>query len=79
MMNPVVKYEDSVAINAGYVLCQPKATDYSWLAIKNIPTQQLLKHGVVTANACGKPTASPTHGELAVFVRPLTFWEKLKQ
>lgn len=79
VINPVVKYEGSVSVNAGYVLCQPQATDYSWLAVKDIPTKQLVRKGVVTANTCGKPIASPRPGELVIFVRPLSFWEKLKQ
>jgi hypothetical protein len=78
VVNPVVKYEDSVAINVGYVLCRPRGADSSWLSVNRIPTQQLLKQGVVTANTCGKPMASPKPGELVLFVRPLTFWEKFK-
>jgi hypothetical protein len=33
----------------------------------------------LTDNDCGKATASPKPGELIIFVRPLTWWEKLKQ
>lgn len=79
VINPVVKFEGSISINAGYVLCQPQATDYSWLAMKTFPTKQLLVEGVATANACGKHTASPRPGEVIIFVRPLSFWEKVKQ
>lgn len=38
----------------------------------------VLQHGVVTANYCGNTTASPQPGEIIIFVRPLTWWEKLK-
>lgn len=78
-INPVVRFESSVTINAGYVLCQPQGTDYSWLALKNFPTKKILTEGVVTQNACGKHSASPVPGQVIIFVRPLSFWEKLKQ
>jgi hypothetical protein len=77
--NPVVKYDDSFRINAGYVLCQPRTPDYSWLAITDFSTKYVLQQGVVTTNTCGKVTASPKPGEVTIFVRPLTWWEKLKQ
>lgn len=79
VINPVVRFESSVTINAGYVLCQPQGTDYSWLALKNFPTKEILTEGVVTPNACGKHTARREPGGVIVFVRPLSFWEKLKQ
>jgi len=79
MVNPVVKYNDSLRINAGYVSCQSRASDHSWLAITDLSTKEVLQHGVVTANTCGKATASPKPGELIIFVRPLSWWEKLKQ
>jgi len=79
VINPVVRFESSVTINAGYVLCQPQGTEYSWLALKNFPTEQILADGVVTPNACGKHTARREPGELIVFVRPLSFWDKFKQ
>lgn len=79
VINPVVKYNDVIKVNVGYVVCEPHGTDYSWLAVKNVSTNQLVQKGIVTANTCGKATASPTPGELIIFVRPLNFWEKLKQ
>lgn len=79
VVNPVVKYADSIRINIGYVSCQPHAPDHSWLLMMTFPTKDLLQSGVVTANACGKATASPDPGEVVLFVRPLTFREKLKQ
>jgi hypothetical protein len=45
----------------------------------NFSTEEILQHGVATANTCGKATASPKPGEVILFVRPLTWWEKLKQ
>lgn len=77
-INPVVKYDDSLRINAGYVLCHVRKPDYSWLAITNFSTKEVLEHGIATANTCGKVTASPKPGEVIIFVRPLTWWEKMK-
>src|ERR1019366_9311668 len=79
VVDPVVKYGDSIRINAGYVLCQPHAPDYSWLSLTNISTNQLIQGGIVTPNTCGKATASPKSREMIIFVRPLNWWEKLKE
>jgi hypothetical protein len=79
VINPVVKYDDSFRINAGYVLCQPRTPDYSWLAMTDLSTKQVVQQGRVTTNTCGKATASPKPGELILFVRPLSWWEELKQ
>lgn len=76
---PVMKYDDTLKIQAGYVLCELRKSDYSWLFIMTFPTQKVLEQGIVTANTCGKATASPKPGEVVIFVRPLTWWEKLKQ
>ena len=78
VINPVVKYDDDLGINAPSVLCQPGTPDYSWLAIRHISTKQVLGQGIVTPNACGKATASQTPGEVVIFVRPLSWWEKFK-
>ena len=75
VVNPVVKYDDDLGINAPYVLCQP-GTPYSWLAIRHISTKQVVGQGIVTPNACGKATVSQTPGEIVVFVRPLSWREK---
>ena len=79
VINPVVKYDDVLSINVSYVLCQSRKSDYSWLAIRDFSTKEVLQRGVVTANTCGKPTALPTPGEVIIFVRPLSWWEQLKQ
>jgi hypothetical protein len=79
VVHPVVKYADAIRIVTGYVVCQPHAPDYSWLATMEFSTKQIVQQGVVTANACGKATASPELGQLTIFVRPLSWWEKLKQ
>ena len=79
VINPVVKYSDSFRVNAGYVLCQRRRPDQSWLSIEAFSTQEVLRSGVVTDNACGRANALPEPGELIMFVRPLTLSEKLKQ
>ncbi len=79
VVSPVVKYMDFVSVNVGYVLCASHGTNFSWLEVKRFPTEQFLREGIVTQNTCGKPTASATPGELVIFVRPLSWWEKLKQ
>jgi hypothetical protein len=76
--NPVVKYDNSLRINASYVLCQPHAPGYSWLALTSFSTQEVIQRGIVTPNSCGKAAASPKPGEVIMFVRPLNWWEKLK-
>jgi hypothetical protein len=78
-IDPVVKYHDSLRINAGYVLCQSPAPGYSWLATMDLSMREVLGHGIATANTCGKAAAPPKPGEVIVFVRPLSWWEKLKR
>ncbi|MGA7219445.1 MAG: hypothetical protein WBX38_14075 [Candidatus Sulfotelmatobacter sp.] len=77
--DPVVKYADTIRIVAGYVVCQSHAPDYSWLSTMEFSMRKILQQGIVTANTCGKAAASPEPGELVIFVRPLSWWEKLKQ
>jgi len=77
--HPVVKYDESFRINAPYVLCGPRGGSYSWLELKNFSTKEVLDHGYASANTCGKVTVSPQPGQVVLFVRPRTFWEKMKQ
>ncbi len=79
VVDPVVKYADTIRVNAGYVACLPHVPDYSWLAHMTFSTEKVLQSGLVTANACGKAKAVPRPGEIVLFVRPLTWWEKLKE
>jgi len=76
---PVVKYDDSLRVNVPFVLCESGGSNYSWLAIRRLSTRKLIKDGIVMLNTCGKATASPTPGELIIFVRPLNFREMLKE
>ena len=77
--HPVVKYDESFRINAPYVLCGAEEGNRSWLDLKNFSTKEVLDHGYASANTCGKVTVSPHPGQVILFVRPLTFWEKMKQ
>ena len=79
VINPTVKYSDQIKINTSYVSCEPHTSDFSWLAIKAFSTKEIVQSGIVTPNTCGKAKASPEPGEITLFVRPLTWWEKLKQ
>jgi hypothetical protein len=78
-INPIAKYGDTISIHSGYALCQPRTPDYSWLAKADFSMEEVLQHGVATTNTCGKATASPKPGEVILFVRPLSWWEKMKQ
>ncbi len=78
-INPVVKYGYTISIRTGYVSCQPRPPSYSWLASTEFAIEDVLQHGIVTANRCGKATDSPKPGEVIIFVRPLSWWEKWKQ
>lgn len=77
--HPVVKYDEALRINAPYVLCGQEGAGYSWLRSENFSTREILSRGYVSPNTCGKGTRSPQPGEVVLFVRPLTWWEKLKQ
>ncbi len=77
--HPVVGYDESLRVNVPYVLCEPGGSQYSWLATVQFSTEQIMQHGYVSPNLCGKSTASPKPGQLVLFVRPLSWREKLKE
>jgi transposase-like protein len=77
--HPIVKYDESFRINAPYVLCGSGGSNYSWLRSENFSTKEILDHGYASPNTCGKITIQPHPGQVIIFVRPLTWWEKLKQ
>lgn len=79
VLDPAVKYEETLSVNVGYVLCVPRGSNYSWLAIMHFSTKKVLQSGVVSPNTCGKVSASPDPGQIVLFVRPLNWWETLKQ
>ena len=77
--HPIVKYDDSFRINVPYVLCVSDGSNYSWLRTIDFSTKEILQHGYVSPNTCGKITISPQPGQVIFFVRPPTLWEILKQ
>ena len=77
--HPVVKYDESFRINVPYVLCGSGEVNRSPLDLKNFNTKEVLDHGYTSGDTCGKVTASPRPGQVVLFVRPLTFMEKMKQ
>ena len=77
--HPVVQYDESFRINVPYVVCRSGEGDRSPLGLKNFNTKEVLDHGYASANTCGKVIATPQPGQVVLFVRPLTFWEKMKQ
>lgn len=76
--HPVVRYDESFRINAPYVLCGVEG-NRSWLDLKSFSTKEVLEHGYASGNTCGKVIATPQPGQVVLFVRPLTFMEKMKQ
>jgi hypothetical protein len=77
--HPVVNYNESFRINTPYVLCVSGGSNYSWLASETFSTKEILQHGYVSPNTCGKATVSSQPGHVILFVRSLTWWEKVKQ
>jgi len=89
--NPIARYADSITVQTwpgdvswkafdargvGYVPCWIETSQ--WFPSANFSTEDILQHGVVTANDCGKSTASPQPGILVLFVRSLTEKEYLR-
>lgn len=79
VIDPVVRPGDSFGLHVGYVLCQSRKRDYSWLAIMTFSTKEVLQKGIVLPNTCGKAAAPPKPGEVVIFVRPLSWWQIFKQ
>lgn len=77
--HPIVNYDESLRINAPFALCTHGGSHYSWLQSQPFSTKQVLQQGYVSPNTCGKATASSKPGQVILFVRPLSWWEKVKQ
>ena len=77
--HPIVEYSESLRINAPYVLCGSEEVNHSPLEVKSFNMVEVLDHGYASGNTCGKVKASPQPGQVFLFVRPLTFSEKMKQ
>jgi hypothetical protein len=77
--HPIVKYDEPLRINVPYALCRSDGSNYSWLRQEELSTRTVLDHGYASPNTCGKAAVSPEPGQVILFVRPLTWWEKLRQ
>ncbi|MGA8368317.1 MAG: hypothetical protein WB716_13460 [Candidatus Acidiferrales bacterium] len=80
-INPVLKYGDLLQTGTGgdhpscaYPQSMPNGR---WKGTDPLSTKEVLQHGVVSANTCGKAIASPQPGEVILFVRSRTFREKV--
>lgn len=77
--SPVLKYGNTIGVRPFLAFCQPHGSNYSWLGFEVFSTTNVLQQGVVTPNTCGKARASPKPGQIILFVRPLSWWEKMKE
>ena len=78
--NPIVGYADSISI--GPIMSGTTSNTYiqCWAGVQlDFSTEEILEHGVVTPNSCGKATASPVPGSLILFVRMPTLKEQWEQ
>lgn len=41
------------------------------------PISEILEHGAVSENRCGKATAKPKPGELILFIKPIPAWKRI--
>jgi len=80
-INPVFKYDDTMTTyttgdnpSCAFPQSIPNAR---WKEI-DFSTNEVLQHGVISANTCGKVTASPQPGDVTLFVRPRNFREKVQ-
>jgi hypothetical protein len=81
-INPVFKYADSLsiytAVDAPSCVFPENMPKARWKEIDPISTKEVLQHGVVSANTCGKVNRSPQPGEVILFVRSKNFGEKVE-
>jgi len=80
-VNPVMKYDDTLAAysTGDHPSCAvPESMPNArWREI-DFSTKEVLLHGVVSTNTCGKVATSPQPGEVILFVRPRNFREKVQ-
>lgn len=77
VINPVVKHAESIRIDADYVSCVRRVPKHSWMVSMTFPIAKVVQSGIVGENVCGKAKVSPEPGEVVLFARPPTLWEKL--
>jgi hypothetical protein len=78
-----IETEVSVALGSERIAVAPTvATDICWdMGPSHIgpwyPVSEILQHGAVSENRCGKATAKAEPGELILFIKPLSIWRRL--
>jgi hypothetical protein len=80
-INPVLKYDDTLTsyTTLDHPSCAfPQSIPNARFNEIDFSTNEVIQHGVVSANTCGKVTASPQPGEVILFVRPRNFREKVQ-
>ncbi|HEV2577064.1 MAG TPA: hypothetical protein VGU25_07620 [Acidobacteriaceae bacterium] len=80
-INPILKYGDTLSTystgdhpSCAFAESIPNAR---WNEI-DFSTEEVLQHGVASANTCGNVTVSPKPAEVILFVRPRNFHEKVQ-
>ena len=81
------KNVDAIAITSdAYIDCQEWAKVIPGATAKDnlsrapaYPIKKIRETGVVASNTCGKFKAEPKPGELIFFVRPASWWEKMRR
>ena len=76
----------TVATPAGWVAVHPDPP-FAWMPCEVAApisglaynVANVAAHGVVNDNTCGKARAVPQPRTIVIFIRPATFWEKLKR
>jgi hypothetical protein len=84
----IPKDSDTIAVvGSEYVACQeyakpapgePPDPDLFGKLMPSYSIKRILELGVSSANTCGKIRAQARPGELVLFVRPMSRWERLK-
>src|SRR5690348_17687135 len=65
--HPVVKYDESLRINAPYAWCGPAGTNYSWLRLKTLTTKDVFNHGYASDRKSTRLNSSHPSISYAVF------------
>jgi hypothetical protein len=82
---PVPDGADAIVVTGGYyVVCQEYGEVRSGDRLERLippsyPIRRILESGVSATNTCGKFRAQAKPGELIFFVRPPTFWERMRE
>lgn len=80
VIDPVLEYDDLLWVGPVHEdpLCAfPQSMANSRYKELNFSTKDVIQHGVVAENTCGKVTVSPQPGEIILFVRPRKLMEIL--